>query len=89
MTVDEEGHLWIARWGGSCIERIAPDGSVGDRIVLPVTRVTSCTFGGGDLGDLYVTTARRDADPVREPLAGGLFRCRPGVRGMAPARFAG
>ena len=89
MTVDEEGHLWIARWGGSCIERIAPDGSVGERIALPVTRVTSCTFGGTDLGDLYVTTAGRDADPVREPLAGGLFRCRPGVRGMLPARFAG
>ena len=51
--------------------------------------MTSCTFGGADLGDLYVTTARRDADLVREPLAGGLFRCRPGIRGMAPARFAG
>jgi sugar lactone lactonase YvrE len=89
MSVDEEGHLWIARWGGSCVERVAPDGSVGERIALPVTRVTSCTFGGANLGDLYVTTARRDADPVREPLAGGLFRCRPGVRGMAPARFAG
>ena len=89
MTVDEEGHLWVARWGGSCVQRIAPDGSVGQRIELPVRRVTSCTFGGGDLGDLYVTTARRDADPVREPLAGALFRCRPGVRGMPPARFAG
>jgi sugar lactone lactonase YvrE len=92
LTVDEEGHLWVSRWGGSCVVRVAPDGSVVDRIQLPVTRVTSCTFGGRDLGDLYITTARGGADAAdlaREPLAGGLFRCRPGVRGMLPARFAG
>ncbi len=92
LTVDEEGHLWVARWGGSCVDRVAPDGSIVDRIELPVTRVTSCTFGGADLGDLYITTARGDAntaDLVREPLAGGLFRCRPGVRGLPPVRFAG
>jgi len=92
LTVDEEGHLWVSRWGGSCVVRVAPDGSVVDRIELPVTRVTSCTFGGRDLGDLYITTARGGADAAdlaREPLAGGLFRCRPGVRGMLPARFAG
>jgi sugar lactone lactonase YvrE len=92
MTLDQEGHLWICRWGGSCVDRVTPDGSVVDRIELPVTRVTSCTFGGADLGDLYITTARGDADAAdlaREPRAGGLFRCRPGVRGLPPARFAG
>ena len=92
LTVDEEGHLWVARWRGSCVVRVAPDGSVVQRIELPVTRVTSCTFGGRDLGDLYITTARGEAnaaDLAREPLAGGLFRCRPGVRGVLPARFAG
>ncbi len=90
MTVDEAGHLWVARWGGSCVQRIAPDGSVGERVELPVTRVTSCTFGGRDLGDLYITTARDDdADPAPEPAGGALFRCRPGVRGTPPALFAG
>jgi sugar lactone lactonase YvrE len=92
LTVDDDGHLWVARWGGSCVDRFAPDGSLVDRIELPVMRVTSCTFGGRGLGDLYITTARGDAnaaDLAREPLAGGLFRCRPGARGVIAARFAG
>jgi sugar lactone lactonase YvrE len=94
LAVDAEGHLWVARWGAGCVVRVAPDGSVVDRVDLPVSRVTSCTFGGEDLGDLYITTARGDdaaskTDPGREPLAGGLFRCRPGVRGVLPVAFAG
>jgi sugar lactone lactonase YvrE len=57
-----------------------------------VSRSTSCTFGGDDLGDRSMATARGDSDtthPAGERLAGGLFRCRPGVRGMPPVPFAG
>lgn len=92
LTVDAEGHLWVARWGAGCVVRVAPNGQVVDRIDLPVSQVSSCTFGGQDLGDLYITTAHEDfspADFTREPLAGGLFRCRPGVRGPLPIPFAG
>jgi sugar lactone lactonase YvrE len=92
MTIDAEGCPWVAIWGGGCVVRVAPDGTVLDRVELPVSHVTSCTFGGDDLADLYVTTARAGLDPdrlAREPLAGGLFRCRPGVRGLAPVPFAG
>ena len=91
LTVDAEGHLWVARWGAGCVVRVAPDGAIVDRVDIPVSRVTSCTFGGDDLGDLYLTTAR-GGDPAGladEPLAGGLFRCRPGVRGALPVPFAG
>jgi sugar lactone lactonase YvrE len=94
LTVDAEGCLWVALWGGSRVVRVAPDGTVVGRLVLPVSRVTSCAFGGPDLGDLYVTTAG-GADPsdaaagAAEPHAGGLFRCRPGVRGLPPVPFAG
>jgi sugar lactone lactonase YvrE len=94
LTVDAEGCLWVALWGGSQVVRVAPDGAVVGRVLLPVSRVTSCAFGGDQLADLYITTARGDdpanpADPAREPLAGGLFRCRPGVRGLPPVAFAG
>jgi len=40
----------------------------------------------------YITTARTglgDAALARTPEAGGLFACRPDVRGIADARFAG
>ena len=77
--------------GNTTPVRIAPDGRLVDRVDLPVSQATSCTFGGDDLGDLYITTAHEDftsADFAREPLAGGLFRCRPGVRGLEPIPFA-
>jgi sugar lactone lactonase YvrE len=92
LTVDTEGHLWVARWGTGCVVRVAPDGTVVGRIDLPVSQVTSCTFGGHDLGDLYITSAHEDFTPddfAREPFAGGLFRCRPGVSGLQPIPFAG
>lgn len=92
LTIDAEGHLWIALWGAGCVVRVSPDGATVGRIDLPVSRVSSCTFGGEDLGDLYITTARADASPAElagEPLAGGLFRCRPAVGGVLPVPFAG
>ena len=92
LTVDADDCLWVARWNAGCVTRIGPDGTILGNIELPVSQVTSCTFGGEDLGDLYITTATEDfgpADFAREPLAGGLFRCRPGVLGLPAAPFAG
>lgn len=84
-VVDAEGYLWNARWGGSCVVRHAPDGSV-DRIVeLPVSRVTCPAFGGADLKTLYITTAREHMTPEeleREPLAGSVFAIRTDVPGQ-------
>lgn len=57
MTVDAEGNLWSARWGGSVILKYDPGGKLLDRIDLPVSRVSSAAFGGRDLCDLYATTA--------------------------------
>ncbi len=92
MTVDEEGFLWVAFWTGSALRRLAPDGRCTLTVELPVSRVTSCAFGGDDLADLYVTTARiglSDEELRREPHAGGLFRLRPGVRGLPSPPFGG
>jgi sugar lactone lactonase YvrE len=92
LAVDEEGFVWVAHWGGWCVRRYAPDGSL-DRVVeLPVAQVSSCGFGGDDLGDLYVTTAAYQLGPgelARQPAAGGLFRLRPGVKGLPAHRFGG
>ena len=92
LTLDAEGFVWVALWGGSGVRRYAPDGAPDSIVRVPATYVTSCAFGGADLGDLYITTARiklSEADRASQPLAGGLFRARPGVRGRPPHRFSG
>jgi sugar lactone lactonase YvrE len=92
MTVDEEGFLWVAFWGGSAVRRIAPDGQVALVVELPVSLVTSCAFGGDDLADLYVTSARTELSGTQlrqQPHAGALFRIRPDVRGLPDHPFAG
>jgi D-xylonolactonase len=83
MTVDAQGYVWSARWNGSALYRYTPDGVEAQRIEFPVRKVTSVIFGGGDLGDLYVTTALAEGTKAEEGVgAGALFRVRPGVCGL-------
>jgi sugar lactone lactonase YvrE len=91
MTVDADGFLWVAFWGGSAVRRFDPEGAVASTVEFPVSQVTSCTFGGDDLSALYVTTARDSLSEERlaeQPLAGALFRLAPGVRGQPSHPFA-
>ena len=90
-AVDREGCYWVALFGGGRVIRIRPDGTLNRTISLPVTQPTMCGFGGPDLDILYITTARAglsESQLAREPLAGGIFQCRPGVHGMPTNRFA-
>ena len=92
LTVDSEGFVWNAQPVYGRLVRYAPDGAMDRIIELPVSRPTSCMFGGGDLATLYVTTAYDSLTPQQrqeEPLAGGLFALRPGVSGIAEVPFAG
>jgi sugar lactone lactonase YvrE len=93
MTVDAEGYLWIAFWGGWAVRRYRPDGTFDREIKVPAAQTSSCAFGGPDLGDLYITTAGRNITgterAAEQPHAGGLFRCRPGVKGRPAHAFAG
>lgn len=57
MAIDTDGYIWSAMWNGWCVIRFDPDGKEVIRVVLPVQRPTSCTFGGDQLTDLYITTA--------------------------------
>ncbi len=85
LTVDASGAVWVALWGGSAVHRYLPDGTL-DRVVsLPVKNVTACAFGGADLTDLYITTARSS----NAPESGGLFVHRPGVTGLPSHPFGG
>lgn len=76
MSVDAEGCLWICFWQGHSVRRFHPDGPQLHEIPLPVTQPTSCTFGGADLTDLYLTTARHGLTPTQladQPHAGALL----------------
>lgn len=91
-TLDREGFLWNARYGGGALARIAPDGRLDRLVPLPVTNPTSCAFGGPGLATLYVTTARQGLSPqalAREPLAGALLALDVGVAGLVEPGFAG
>ncbi|SEQ45994.1 Sugar lactone lactonase YvrE [Virgibacillus subterraneus] len=93
LTVDEEGALWVAHWGGYKVTRHDPTtGALLDQITLPVANVTSCMFGGENLNELFITTADEglSADHLlQQPKAGCVFRVKPGVRGMPMNRFTG
>lgn len=86
MTVDAEGCVWSANWGGGCVLRFAPDGAEIARIHLPARNVSSVTFAGDDYTDLYITTAGGDNKTANGAGAGALFRLRPGVRGVPEFR---
>ena len=83
MTVDAEGYVWGARWGGSCVVRHAPDGSEDRRVSVPAEKVSSVTFGGEGFGDLYLTTAGGGSKDTDGAAAGDLLCCCPGPRGVA------
>jgi sugar lactone lactonase YvrE len=90
LTVDEGGDIWCAMYGAGSVLRIGPDGTVREGITVPVSQPTSCAFGGPDLDVLYVTSAREGVPEGRlqqEPLAGGVFSVRPGVRGRPEPGF--
>ncbi len=91
MTIDEEGGLWVALWGGGAVHRYL-DGRLERVIKLPVSQPTSCTFGGENLDELYVTSAWEGLSTTErheQPLAGALFVARPGMRGVPAAAYAG
>lgn len=82
LTVDADGRIWVALWGGSAVHCYTPDGALAERLELPTRHVTACTFGGPGLDTLYITTSQEDIDLAEEPLAGALFRADVGVRGL-------
>lgn len=84
LTVDADGGVWVALWGGGVVRCYSPAGQLTRVAELPAANVTSCAFGGPDLATLYITTA---AGPGTS--AGALFSCRPGVAGVPASPYRG
>lgn len=92
MTIDAAGHLWVALWDGWSVRRYTPDGELDTVVELPAAQITSCTFGGAELDELYITSAAEglsEAELERQPHAGAVFRVAVGQHGLPAQRFAG
>lgn len=89
MAIDEDGGLWVALYGGSAVAHYDSDGVLRGTVEVAASQVTSCAFGGDDLGTLYITTSRQNLEPGAEPAAGALFAVEPGVKGAPLPLFAG
>ena len=80
MTIDTEGMLWIAHWGGGRLSRWNPFlGKMLMEVLLPVSKITSCTFGGRLMDELFVTSAKIGLSKdqlAKEPLAGSTFHIK-------------
>ncbi|MGI8966768.1 MAG: SMP-30/gluconolactonase/LRE family protein [Limisphaerales bacterium] len=84
LTIDSEGCVWSARWGGAAVVRHAPDGTLIERIEFPAKNVTSVCFGGENLNQLFVTSAKRDS--ADWPHAGALFQIEVTAKGRVGFR---
>jgi sugar lactone lactonase YvrE len=93
MCIDRQDNLWVAFWGGWGVGCFDPrSGKRIARVKVPVEAVTSCCFGGPNWDELYITTASRDLDEVGracQPLAGSVFRAKPGASGWPTVMFVG
>ena len=85
-AMDSAGYLWNCRFGGACIVRVSPDGSVDRVIEMPAENITNCTFGGRDYRTLYVTSAGLGA-PSGDRLGGSLFAVESEVAGLPEHRM--
>jgi len=92
LVLDEEGFVWVAMWQGSAVRRYSPDGRLVQKIDVPASCPTKPAFGGANLDELYITSARTllttGAERARQPHAGSVFVARPGVRGRRAHEFS-
>ena len=92
MTTDAEGHLWVCHFGGHKISRYSEEGKLLEQYSMPCPNITSCTFGGENLDELYITTAQWTLDDksIKQfPYAGNLLKMKTDTQGLAPNKYAG
>jgi sugar lactone lactonase YvrE len=82
-AVDAEGGYWVCGNDAGLVHRFTPDGRLDRSLPVPVKKPAMCAFGGTGLDTLFVTSIRpAGIDLSDQPLAGGVFALRPGVRGL-------
>jgi gluconolactonase len=79
MCVDADGNLWVAHVGGRRVAKLDPGGALIGEVPVPAKAVTSVTFGGPELDELYIVTADNTDDEAK---GGSIFRTKPGAQGQ-------
>ncbi|XP_059051906.1 regucalcin-like [Achroia grisella] len=89
MTIDDQGHLWVALMFGGTVLHVDPDTKeIIYSYKLPTSRVTSVAWGGPNLDELFITTGQDKVELNAEPLQGAIFTIRgTGRRGVPPNYF--
>jgi sugar lactone lactonase YvrE len=90
LTVDADGDLWVAIFGGGRVNRYSPDGDLREERRVPAVDTTSCAFAGPGLNRLYVTTATEnwtDEQRRADPAAGLVYRFDTNATGRPAAPF--
>lgn len=82
---DAEGYYWSAGVSAGCLNRIARDGTIERKVMLPVAAPTMPCFGGPDMKTLFVTSLTRTIDGQARP--GGVIAFDVDVPGVPVARF--
>lgn len=75
-VTDANGDLWIAQWAAARVAHHDSTGKFVRAYDVPAPNSTCPAFGGANLRDLYVTSAREkmnDADLAQWPQAGAVF----------------
>jgi sugar lactone lactonase YvrE len=89
MTLDAEGNIWVAFWGGSAVRCFGVSGTLLEALRVPVRQPTSCAFGGPDLRTLYITSAFARLGDRRTELDGVLLRVENLATGVPATPWAG
>jgi gluconolactonase len=86
LAIDAEGGVVVAIVNYGEVVRFKPDATLDWRLKVPAKMVTSLTFGGPDLSDLYIVTADNTDDESKK---GTIFRTRAKTPGLPvpKARF--
>jgi sugar lactone lactonase YvrE len=82
MTIDTDGHLWTALWGGSRVHHYDTGGELVEVVRLPARQPTSVCL---TTNELFVTTAAHGLDDATDA-DGALLRTK--VSASAPPAYA-
>lgn len=89
-TVDADGYVWNAQWGGSRVVRYTPNGEIDLIVPTPATQPSCAAFGGSELNILFVTSAKQGLDQQqlqKDSEAGNIFIYQTDVTGIIDSKF--